>query len=170
MKKCKNDCFCPVNKKPEWNLELFSAERTAVKSFHHQSSLPLFSFWNHYPWLYCAHILSHISCSCLSPCFNNFCFQSTFMLTLRKRNIFVIRIRTAFRWQLCVNKACCRQSDSRRQWTIRVSAGDLQGDITWQELREALNLSGNLGSFTAFWVMICIMNHQGTLRESLRGQ
>lgn len=137
----------------------------------------LFSFWNHCLWLDCAHasvtwcnhILSHICVSFMAPCFNNLLLVSTFSMTQRKRNAFVVCINIALWGQLSVNKACCWQGDGGQEWTIRVSAGDLQGYITRRGLREAPNLSGDLGSSTAFRIMICIMKHQSTLRESLRG-
>lgn len=133
--------------------------------------------WNHCLWLDCAHasvtwcnhILSHICVSFMAPCFNNLLLVSTFSMTQRKRNAFVVRINIALWGQLSVNKACCWQGDGGQEWTIRVSAGDLQGYITRRGLREAPNLSGDLGSSTAFRIMICIMKHQSTLRESLRG-
>lgn len=137
----------------------------------------LFSFWNHCLWLdhthasvtWCNHILSHISVSFMAPCFNNLRLVSTFWLTQRKRNVFVVRINSVLWGQLSVNKPLCWQGDGSQEWTIRVSAGDLQGYITRQGLWEARHLSGDLGSSTAFWVMICIMKHQSTLRGSLRG-
>lgn len=105
----------------------------------------------------------------MAPCFNNLRLVSTFRLTQRRRNVFVVRINTALWGQLSVNKPWCWQSDVGQEWTIRASAGDLQGYITRQGLWDARHLSGDLGSSTAFWVMICIMKHQSTLRGSLRG-
>lgn len=104
----------------------------------------------------------------MAPCFNNLRLISTFRLTQRKRNVFVVRINTALWGQLSVNKPWCWQSDGGQEWTIRASAGDLQGYITRRGLWEARHLSGDLGSSTAFWVMICIMKHQSTLRGSQR--
>lgn len=106
----------------------------------------------------------------MAPRFNNLRLVSTFRLTQRKRNVFVVRINTALWGQLSVNKRCCWRGDGGQEWTIRASAGDLQGYITRRGLGEALNLSGDLGSSTAFWIMICIMKHQSTLRESQRGR
>lgn len=106
----------------------------------------------------------------MALCFNNLRLVSTFRLTQRRGNIFVVRINTALWGQLNVNKPCCSQDDGRQEWTIRASAGDLQGYITRQGLWEVPRLSGDLGSSTAFWVMICIMKHQSTLRGSLRGR
>lgn len=106
----------------------------------------------------------------MAPCFNNLQLVRTFRLTQRKRNVFVVRINTALWGQLRVNKPWCWQSDGGQEWTIRASAGDLQGYITRWGLWEAQHLSGDLGSSAAFWVMICIMKHQSTLRGSLRGR
>lgn len=66
----------------------------------------------------------------MAPCFNNLRLVSTFMLTQRKRNVFVVRINTALWGQLSVNKPWCWQGDGGQEWTIRASAGDLQGYIT----------------------------------------